>query len=67
MKQVAELDSVSYDGDTDNVYIKFKVCEEKYKDYVLRWARQEEGRLVIKGDALFLNEKKGEMRTSRRD
>ena len=66
-QEIAKLVAVHYDGDEDDVFVKFKVCNDEYKDFVLRWARSEEGRLVIRGDALFLKSNSGEMRTSRRE
>jgi len=65
--EIAKLVAVHYDGDSDDVFVKFKVSDDKYKDFVLRWARSEEGRLLIRGDALFLKNDSGEMRTSRRE
>ena len=62
--EIAKLSSVSYDDISDQVFITFKVLDENYKDYVLRWARKEEGRLVIRGDTLSVVEKKGQMRTA---
>lgn len=61
---IAKLLSVSFDSKTDDVFITFKVFDEKYKDYVLRWAKQEEGRLKIRGDTLAIVEAKGKMRTA---
>lgn len=66
-QEIAKLVAVHYDGDEDEVFVKFKVCDDDYKDFVLRWARSEEGRLIIRGDALFLKNNTGGMRTSRRD
>jgi len=66
-QEIAKLVAVHYDGDVDDVFVKFKVLSDDYKDFVLRWARSEEGRLIIRGDALFLKDSTGEMRTSRRD
>lgn len=62
--EIAKLTSVSYDKDTDDVFITFKVMDDKYKDYVLRWAKKEEGRLAIRGEVLSVVEKKGQMRVA---
>lgn len=66
-QEIAKLVAVHYDGDADDVFVKFKVIDDSYKDFVLRWARAEEGRLVIRGDELLLKGESGGMRTSRRD
>ena len=62
--EIAKLASVSYDNCSDQVFITFKVIDDQYKDYVLRWAKKEEGRLIIRGDTLSVVEKKGQMRTA---
>ena len=62
--EVATLQSVTYDTDTTDVDVKFKVLDPEYRDFVLRWANREDGRLVIRGESLFVSEKKGQMRTS---
>lgn len=62
--EIAKLSSVSYDKQTDDVYITFKVLDPNYKDYVLRWAKQEEGRLILRGESLIIIDRKGQMRTA---
>lgn len=65
--EIGKLSSVSYDGETDEVFVTFKINDEEYKDFVLRWARQEEGRLLIRGTDLFLSQAEGQMRVSKRE
>lgn len=53
-EEMGRLTSVSYNTDTDEVSVVFKVTDPKYKDFALRWARQQEGRLLIVGESLML-------------
>lgn len=55
--EIASFSSVKYNQDTDDVYITFKVNDPKYRDFVMRWARRKEGRLIIRGEHLSVIEK----------
>jgi len=57
--EIAKFMSVAYNRDTDDVFITFKVHNEKYKDFAMRWASREEGRLVFRGDTLSVIEEGG--------
>ena len=61
--EVAKLRSVSVNEDGE-VFATFKVIDQNYKDFVLRWASQEEGAFVVRGDTLYVKETKGKMRTA---
>ena len=65
-EEIGRLVSVSYNGDTDDVSVVFKITDSQYKDFVLRWAKQEEGRLVIRGEQLLYNNDSGGMRSAGR-
>jgi len=65
-EEIGKLAAVNYNSETDDVSVVFKITDAKYKDFVLRWARAEEGRLVIRGDQLLYNETEGAMRASGR-
>lgn len=55
--EIASFSSVTYDKDSDNVFVTFKVCDSNYKDFVMRWATRQDGRLIIRGDKLTIIEK----------
>lgn len=55
--EIAQFSSVTYDRDSDSVYVTFKVNDSNYKDFVMRWATRQEGRLIIRGDKLSVQEK----------
>lgn len=63
--EMGRLASVTYNSDTDEVSVVFKITNPDYKDFVLRWARQQEGRLVLSGEKLLYNGTE-EMRVSGR-
>lgn len=54
--EIAEFSSVSYNSDTDDVYITFKVVANDYKDFVMQWASRKDGRLIMRGDKLLVIE-----------
>lgn len=65
-EEMGRLTSVTYNSDTDEVSVVFRVTDPKYKDFALRWARQQEGRLLILGEQLMLVGTDTEMRSSGR-
>lgn len=65
-EEMGRLTSVSYNSETDEVFVVFKVSDPKYKDFALRWARQQEGRLILVGDQLMLAGTETQMRSAGR-
>ena len=65
-EEMGRLASVSYNSETDEVSVVFRVVDPKYKDFALRWARQQEGRLLIIGEQLLLEGTDVGMRSSGR-
>jgi hypothetical protein len=53
---IAKFSSVMYNEDTDEVFVTFKVHNSKYRDFVMRWAAREDGRLIIRGEHLSVIE-----------
>lgn len=64
--EMGRLASVSYNSETDEVSVVFRITDPNYKDFALRWARQQEGRLLIVGESLMLEGSAGTMRASGR-
>ena len=64
---VGKLTSVSYNSETDDVLVVFRITDQSYKDYALRWARQHEGRLVIIGDQLLFDDQEEMWVSGRRE
>lgn len=61
MEEVAKFCSVRYvenDDGTDEVYVTFKVVDEKYKKLVLQLGRRDDIEMHISGEKLYLKEKK---------
>lgn len=54
--EIAKFSSVKYNKETGDVFITFKVFDERYKDFVMRWAAREDGRLIIRGETLSVVE-----------
>ena len=50
--EIAELCSVKYDKENDEVYITFKVVDDKYKEMALRFAKRKDIELIIRGEKL---------------
>jgi hypothetical protein len=65
LEEIGRLMAVNYNSETDEVSVVFGVIDPAYKDFVMRWARQQEGRLVIRGEALLYRDD-GQMRSSGR-
>ena len=61
--EIAKLRSISTNSNGD-VFATFQVVDKDYEDYVLRWASQDESGIIIRGDSLYIKEKKGKMRTA---
>lgn len=54
--EIASFSSVTHNQETDEVFITFKVHDRKYRDFVMRWAAREQGRLILRGDTLSVIE-----------
>lgn len=54
--EIAQFSSVTYNPDLDEVFVTFKVKDEDYKDFVMRWATRVDGRLIIRGEKLSIIE-----------
>lgn len=55
-REIASFSSVTYNKDNDEVYVTFKILDNNYKDFVMRWASRKDGRLIIRGDKLIVIE-----------
>lgn len=57
MKDVefAKLVAVEYDEAADRVFVKFEICDEKYKDFALRISRRDGLSFNIVGEKLRMN------------
>lgn len=51
-EKFAELIGVSYDKDTDRVFLKFEVFDSKYKDFALRIAGRDDIEVNFVGESL---------------
>lgn len=52
--EVAALSSVTYDQETDEVYVSFKVLDPDYKKTVLQIGKRKDIKMKIVGEKLFL-------------
>lgn len=52
-EEVAALCSVTYDADSDDVYVTFKVQSEAYKDLIMRLASRPDIQVSIRGDKMY--------------
>jgi hypothetical protein len=53
--EVATLSSVTYDKETDEVWVTFKVIDPEYKTTVLQIGRRKDIKMKIRGEKLFLS------------
>ncbi len=51
---MAALSSVTYDQETDEVYVSFKVLDPDYKKTVLQIGKRKDIKMKIVGEKLFL-------------
>lgn len=54
---IAKLSSVSYDSDTEEVFVTFKVVSEEYKNLVFRLSKRDDIEWIIRGDSLGFSHK----------
>lgn len=66
LDEVGKLTSVLCDTATGEVSVVFKVIDPEYKEFVFRWAHQVDGRFVIRGEQLLVDNETSPMRSSGR-